>query len=49
MNFSLEIKKNIVRSKEDENQLKTITYNDKNIKNLNQDFKNIVVKKTMGL
>jgi len=48
MNFSLEIKKNIVRSKEDENQLKTITYNDKNIKNLNQDFKNIVVKKPWG-
>ena len=48
MSFSLEIIKNIVRSKKDENQLKTITYNEENIKNLNHNFKNVVVKKPWG-
>ena len=48
MSFSLEIIKNIVRSKEDENQLKTITYDEENIKNLNHNFKNLVVKKPWG-
>ena len=38
MNFSLEKKKHS-SIEEDENQLKTITYNDKNIKNLNQILK----------
>ena len=48
MSFSLEIIKNIVRSKEDENQLKKITYDEENIKNLNYNFKNVVVKKPWG-
>ena len=37
-----------MRSKEDRIQLSTINYNKKNIRNLNQDFKNVIVNKPWG-
>ena len=48
MNSSLQIVKKIIQSTEDQNQLKGIPFDEEKIKNLNQDFSNIVVKKPWG-